>query len=865
MPSRARSAPSSSARPTTALARGALRRALLAAAVGLAATPGARAQRPASQLDSAAILHRMHELEVLGSVLYVAAHPDDENTRLISHLSNGLQVRTAYLSLTRGDGGQNLIGAEIGDPLGVLRTQELLEARRIDGGEQFFTRAVDFGYSKTPEETFAKWGRAEVLGDVVRVIRTFRPDAIVTRFATDGSGTHGHHTASALLAHEAFDLAADPQAFPEQVAAGLEPWRTKRLFFNASTWWRKDLPEVAEKEPDRWVRVDVGGYDPLLGASYSEVAGRSRSQHKSQGFGSAESRGELIEYLRLEKGEPLAGPSILDGVETGWARVDGGERAAAALRDLVAAYDPAAPERSAPGLIGLARTLDELAATRDPDRHWARHHAAAARELALQACGVVLEATAPSPRVATGDTIAVTLSALARRPGAAIELVGFVAPDGARVEVGLELPANRAVVREHPFAPSASLPVDEPYWLAGPHGALYRPDLGRYAGIEPASRASATFRAELRTADGTRLEVELAALHKWVDRVDGERLRPLVVAPPASIAVQDPVVLVRGERASVAVEVEALADGLDGALTAVVPPGWTVERAPEPVERLRRGERQLRSVELRKTPDARRGVLRWRFDGPKGSTERELRVIDAPHVLPQTWYAPAEVVLVPEDVHVTVARVGYVDGAGDDVPAALRRLGVEVLRVDPATARAEDLAACDAIVTGVRAYNTVPALARFQRELLAWVERGGTLVVQYNTNGSDLVLDAKRIGPFPFSITRQRVTVEEAAPAFLVPEHPLLSRPNRLEARDFEGWVQERGIYFAGDLAPQYAAPIAWSDPGEEPASGALIACDHGRGRFVYTGLSLFRQLPAGVPGAYRLLANMIARRGEGE
>ncbi|HTF90560.1 MAG TPA: PIG-L family deacetylase, partial [Planctomycetota bacterium] len=359
-------------------------RSLFALALGFLAASPASAQRPPPQLDAAAILHRMHKLEVLGSVLYIAAHPDDENTKLISYFSNGRQVRTAYLSLTRGDGGQNLIGPELGDALGILRTQELLEARRIDGGEQFFTRAVDFGYSKNPEETFAKWGRQEILGDVVRVLRQFRPDVIITRFATDGSGGHGHHTASALLASEAFDLAADPRAFPEQIAAGLEPWQAKRLFFNASSWWSKDLPAQAQADPSTWATIDVGGFDPLLGTSYTELAGRSRSQHKSQGFGAAETRGELTEYLRLDKGAKLASADIFGGVELSWKRVAGSERVQALVRELEESFDLRAPDKSVAKLGALVAALDELAAAKGPEHRWAKLQAEAGRQLIFQ-------------------------------------------------------------------------------------------------------------------------------------------------------------------------------------------------------------------------------------------------------------------------------------------------------------------------------------------------------------------------------------------------------------------------------------------------------------------------------------------------
>jgi len=832
----------------------------LAACCALVLARAATPQQPAAQLGSSAILHRMHKLGVVGSVLYIAAHPDDENTRLISYLSNGKLVRTGYLSLTRGDGGQNLIGPELGDALGVLRTQELLEARRIDGGEQFFTRAVDFGYSKTPEETFEKWGREAVLGDVVRVLRKFRPDVIITRFASDGSGGHGHHTASALLAREAFDLAADPRAYPEQLAQGLEPWQAKRLFFNASTWWNPKLADEARKDPSRWVEVDVGGYDPLLGASYTEIAGRSRSQHKSQGFGAAETRGALTEYLRLEHGQALAGPDPLAGVQLGWTRLPGGERVDAALRELLQGYDLRAPQASVPQLAKLVGVLDELAASGAPERGWARHHARAARELALQLCGTVVEATAGVRSVAQGDSLAVTLTAVQRQPGPALQLVKTTAPGGAATVVDQPLTWNRPLAREFRFTAAADADFDQPYWLAEPHAALYRPR-GASTGIEPVARSVASFGCTLRVTAGLEVEVEQALAYKWVDRVAGERTRPAIVTPVASLEIADPVVLVTGERATVALEVLALRDELSGELEVRAPDGWVVERPPAAIAQLARGERQELEVGLRRTATARAGKLQLAFAGRAGRSDRTMHVIDYPHILPQTWYTPAEVTLLPLQVAVDVRTVGYIEGAGDDVAQAIERLGVAIERLDPATATPADLERCDAIVVGIRAYNTVRALADLQPRLLAYVERGGTLLVQYNTNGDDLVLPAKRLGPHPFALTRTRVTLEEAPATFLDAQHPLLTTPNALTAADFDGWVQERGLYFAGELDARYTAPIGWNDPGESQASGALIACDHGAGRFIYTGISLFRQLPAGVPGAYRLLANLLARR----
>jgi len=453
---------------------------------------------------------------------------------------------------------------------------------------------------------------------------------------------------------------------------------------------------------------------------------------------------------------------------------------------------------------------------------------------------------------------------LQRAQGAALEVVGVTGPDGTTTAVGETLSWNRALERPLTWSVPAAQPTDQPYWLSAPHGALYQPDRARHAGIEPVAAGAATFRVELRLPDGSSVHVDRQAMQTWVDRVAGERTRPVTITPVASITVSDPVALVLGGRASVDVEIEALTDGLSGELGATLPAGWTLQAAPAPVQALALGERTTQRLELVAGPQAERGVMHVAFKGPRGTADRTLHVIDYPHILPQTWSTPADVLLVPARIDVTTKLVGYIEGAGDEVPLALERLGVVVERIDPATAHAADLARCDAIVTGIRAYNTVPALAHFQEQLLRYVQDGGTLVVQYDTNGGDLVLPANRIGPYPFELTRDRVTVEEAVPTFLAPTHPLMTTPNALQASDFDGWVQERGLYFAGALDPGYVPLIAWSDPGETPLDGALIACDYGKGRFVYTGLSLFRQLPAGVAGSYRILANLIARRSDG-
>lgn len=813
------------------------------------------AQRPPAQPNAAEILHRMQKLNVLGSVLYIVAHPDDENTRLITWLANGKKVRTGNLSLTRGDGGQNLIGSELGDALGIIRTQELMEARRIDGGEQFFTRAVDFGYSKTADESFAKWGKQEVLSDVVRVIRQFRPDIIITRFSHVPGGTHGHHTASAILAHEAFDLAGDPKAFPEQLKEGLEVWQPRRLFHNGSTWWRKDLEEVAKTDPD-WFAVDVGGYDPLLGVSYTELAGRSRSMHKSQGFGAAETRGEQLEYLHLEKGDRPKGDDIFEGIDMTWGRVKAGGEYQMRVNALIAAYDLQQPEKSSPLLEALAVELSAIR-PKDPLVAYTLDRLAI---LVQHTTGTTVELHGSLPYYAYGSPMSLELEALLRSNA---EMTLHHTADLVGSDIALE--SGRLISAPISFDQQGA--VDQPFWLSSPSkGALYS--------IEPTSRVGAPISmgnlstnvslTHARSHDGS---IPVQAYYKWVDRVDGERIRPVYVTPVASVIPKASNLISRGGTQTIEVEVEALTDSLTGQLNITLPPAWGTTKDIKSVNILKRNERQRFTFQMMPGDKAAGGVASFEFVGPKGKADRTLHEIDYPHIMPQVYYTPAEVKLVPLDVRTTAKTVGYVKGAGDDVPQALEQLGVTVEMIDPATATAEGLRKYDAIVTGIRAYNANTGMRELHPLLMRYAEEGGTLVIQYNTSprffsgNSDFQIDPATLGPHPFTISRGRVTVEEAPPTFLAKDHPLLNTPNTITAADFEGWVQERGLYFADAIDPQYTPIIAWNDPGEDPLKGALITCDHGKGRFIYTGISFFRQLPAGVPGAYRLFANLISKR----
>lgn len=821
---------------------------LAAAGAGVTARP-AFAQAPWPTVDAAELALALERLRVVGSVLYVAAHPDDENTALLAWLSKGRRLRTGYLALTRGDGGQNLIGSEIGPALGVIRTQELLAARRIDGAEQLFTRAIDFGYSKSPEETLQVWDREAVLSDVVRVVRSFRPDVLITRFPPDGRGGHGQHTASALLALEAFRAAGDPGRFPEQIAAGLAPWQPKRIFWN--TW----DPQATAGAPV--LAVDVGAYDPLLGEAYSELAARSRSQHKSQGFGAAGRRGTLPVYLELMESvvEGEAAPADpFEGIDLTWSRLPGGEAVDGALADAIQAFEPEKPSVVLPH---LARALERLRSL--PPDPWLPVAEKEITGVMRAAAGLWLEVIAAEPTVVPGGRVAVTVRALNRSP-AAVRLTGLELPFAG----GAGQPAvpDAPLVNNQPYELEAelSVPPDQPptrhYWLREPPAnGLYRvPDPSLIGLPEAPSPLTAHFTLEVA---GQQLAFHLPVRYRWTDPVLGERYRPVEIVPPVTVELPERVMIFpdAGSR-EVMVTVRAGVAEAAGTLSLALPPGFAASPGEIPFSLAQAGQAESLSFQVTPPAGAGAGPLTAVATVDGRSLSRELAVIDHPHIPVQTLLPPAQARLVRVDLATRGREIGYVMGAGDQVPEVLRQLGYPVTLLSDEDLAQGDLARFDAIVTGVRAYNTRDRLAQLNPRLLEYVRGGGTLVVQYNTSHR-LVME--ELAPFPLTLSRERITVEEAPVRLLAPEHPLLTTPNRITPADFQGWVQERGLYFPGEWDPRYQAVIASADPGEESLPGGLLYARYGDGAYVYTGYAFFRQLPAGVPGALRLFANLLA------
>jgi LmbE family N-acetylglucosaminyl deacetylase len=820
------------------------------------------AHASSSQPNAAEVQLALRKLGVAGSVLYVAAHPDDENTNLLTYLSKEKLVRTGYLSLTRGDGGQNLIGPEQGADLGVIRTQELLAARRLDGAEQFFTRARDFGYSKNPEETLRIWSKDAVLADVVYVIRRFRPDVIITRFSPEPTDTHGHHTASAQLALAAFHAAADPGFHPEQLAAGMHVWQARRILWNRSSWSIKPDDDLSG-----FLKMDVNAYNPLLGVSCGELAADSRSMHKSQGFGVARSRGPIVEYFKLlDQANPAApmSRSFLDGLDLSFTRF----KAPTALKRLLALagrdFAPAAPHTIIPTLFRLDKALDAL-----PDAGWRAKKQAEVRDLIVACAGLFAEAAAADFRVVPGHSLAVTATAINRSPASiTLRALSFVGGDVVDLAGADSLPKPLGSVEiKKTFRVSPDLPLTTPYWLEQPPGPglFHTPDATLTGLPEAASPLQVDFTFEIA---GHPLVLRRAIDFKWTDPVAGERHRPLEIAPLLSVKPALPMLLSpNGEARALTVRLCGQAPEVSGTLRLDLPAGWLATPASVPFSLVEKG--MPKEFTFRISPpkaDKRRtsiGTLRAVAEVGGRKYASGVEHVEHAHIPVQAVLTNADVRLAAFPMERQGTRIGYIPGPGDEVPSALRQAGYEVTMIGdevlgnlPGTGAL--LANFDAVVVGVRAFNTSEPLRSAQPALLAYVQAGGRLIVQYNTNNRLAPLTTP-LGPFPLEIGRERVTDENAAVELLSPDQPVLHAPNEITGDDFAGWVQERGLYFASRWDARYQAVLRMHDPGEAPLDGGILWARHGKGVFVYTGLAFFRQLPAGVPGAFRLFANLLA------
>lgn len=800
-------------------------------------------------------------LSVVGSILYVAAHPDDENTRLLSWLVGSRGLTASYVSLTRGDGGQNLIGQELSALLGLIRTHELLAARRIDGARQYFTRAIDFGYSKTAEETMALWDAGEkdaVLSDLVRVVRHTRPDVIITRFSTEPPN-HGHHIASALLARQAFTAAADPDRFHGQRQDGHNPHAAVRLFENKSHWRFKEGEDLG-----KYHQLDVGAFSPLIGRSFAELAAASRTMHKSQGFGSAPSHGPQPEYFELIESRD-SGPRVVGdpfaGLDFTWRRFPGTEKVLATLETLNRTFDPRQPARSVPALVEVRKAIASLPAATDAGlvAFYRAEKLRAIDALLIDLTGLFLDARSPSPEVIPHAVGKVTFVAWPRS-GGEVELTAVRWPDGRNEDVKKALgPTPLKLETDYRVAPDQ--PWSTPFWLRSARkGHLF--DVPGYQGIHPQGPADVSLTASLKVS-GQRVDVVVPVRQSWVDPVHGERFRPVEVLPPVTLTPTRPtLMLANGKPGKLAVRVVAHGGAATGEVSIKAPEGWKVSGVGA-FTLDKGGESELVfEVTAPVSRDASRNdtqrvplTLTARVGGTEVSVQR--RVIDHPHIPTTTVLSESAVTAVVFPFAPGLKRIGYVVGPGDEVMGSLVSVGYEVTALPVEQLAREDLAKFDAIVVGVRAFNQEPALVHQHKRLMDYVKNGGTYLVQYQVSSRFRPLGEIPIGPASFSIAQGRVTDERAAIKALDPK--IMAGPNRLGNQDFEGWVQERGLYFAEKWDKSYVPLFEMADPNESPQQGSTLAVRHGKGAFIYTGLSFFRQLPEGVPGAYRLFANLLS------
>ncbi|MBU0695484.1 MAG: PIG-L family deacetylase [Bacteroidetes bacterium] len=785
------------------------------------------------QLNSSEILQGIKKLNVTGSVLYIAAHPDDENTRLLAYLSKEKGYKTGYLALTRGDGGQNLIGNEQSEDLGLIRTQELLAARRNDGALQFFTRANDFGFSKTPEETFKIWNKDSILSDVVYIIRKFRPDVIITRFPPDERAGHGHHAASSILAQEAFDAAANPNKFPEQLKE-VSVWQAKRILWNNYNFGGNDNTSNDQ------LKIDVGVYNPLLGKSYGEIAAESRSMHKSQGFGSSKQRGSAIEYFSVWKGVLPKG-DLMEGIKTDWTRFDKTTDIQHLISNLKSDFQADQPEKSIPVLLSLYRSFDLSNA--DPIYQTKTKEV---KDLILACSGTWFEAYAEKPAVAINTSYKVRVDAISQLKDVSITIK--------RLGKSTVLAANQLQTIDGSIT---SEEISQPYWLKNAHEVgMYK--IGDQNNLNYPEGMPAQSIDFLVNINDVNLSFTRPIVYKYTDQVRGEVYQPLAITPPVTINLDSKAFIFNGaETKNITLKLKTFKDDSKGTLSLALPKGWTASPSTFNFDLKKYGEEITVAFKISAQANATNGDLKASLIIDGKTYSKGIKIIAYEHIPTITYFPSAEAKLVKLDLKTTAKNIGYIMGAGDLVPDMLKEIGLNVTMLSENEIMNGDLSKYDAIIAGVRTYNVNDRIAFEQPKLLKYVESGGVYLVQYNVN-RPLMMD--QIGPYPFVISRDRVTEEDATVNFIKPESKALNYPNKITAKDFENWIQERGIYFAQSVDPHYEKPLSMKDTGEKESDGSLLIANYGKGKYVYTGLDFFRELPAGVPGAYRLLMNLISK-----
>ncbi len=810
------------------------------------------AQKP-DKLTSAELFHEIQKLNFLGTALYVAAHPDDENTSLISYMANHEKARTVYLSMTRGDGGQNLIGPELRELLGVLRTQELLAARHMDGGEQRFTRANDFGFSKHPNETLKIWDKDKVLSDVVWAIRNIKPDVVINRFdhRTPGS-THGHHTSSAILSMEAFDLANDPNVYSNQLQ-WTTPWQPKRIFYNTS-WWQYGSQEAFEKvDKSGMVQLDVGTYYPELGLSNNEIAAMARSQHLCQGFGRLTDRGSSNEFIELLKGEMPKENNVFEGINTTWSRVEGGEAVGDILYKVEENFDFQNPSKHIPELVKAYQLLQDV-----EDEHWKTLKSEELKNIILAAAGLYLEASSKSSSATPGSKATINIETINRTaPSITLKEIEIIGAD-AKLSPNKILGDNQRENFEISFTVPESTSYTSPYWLNEPGtlGTYTVKDQSLIGKPETPSAFKAVFTLVI---NGVSIPFEKSVVHRYSKPDKGELYEPFAILPEVTSKIDEKVLIfANSDTKEVQVKVRAGKNDVSGSVALNHPSGWVVSPSTIPFSIAQKGEEISLIFNVTPPNKESEGKIEPKVTVNNKVFDKELVEINYDHIPKQSVLLPSEAKVVRMDIKKSGEHIAYIMGAGDNVPESLEQIGYQVHLVDPNDIQEGDLDRYDAVVVGIRAYNVVDALKFKQPILFDYVNKGGTMIVQYNTAGR-WSRQFENIAPYDVTLSSDRVTDENAKVKIVAPNNSLVNFPNTITEKDFDGWVQERGLYFPSEWSSEFTPVLSMKDEGESEKQGSLIVAPYGEGHYIYTGLSFFRELPVGVSGAYKLFANMLS------
>lgn len=806
-----------------------------------------KAQSP-DTYTSSEIFQQIKKLNVLASVLYVAAHPDDENNALLPYLAKGKLYRTAYLSMTRGDGGQNLLGDEQGIELGMIRTEELLAARKIDGAEQYFTRAYEFGFSKSAAEALRIWDEQKILSDVVWVIRKYQPDVIVKRFPPDKRAGHGHHAASSILAQEAFTAAADPTKFPEQFKYGVKPWQAKRILWNTYNFGGNNTTSEDQ------LKIDIGGYNPLIGESYGELGGEARTMHKSQGEGRPRRRGESYEYFVTTGGEAPKN-DLMDGIVTSWKRVPGGAPIETMIDSVISQYNIDQPDLSVPALVKIYQAIKNL-----PEGNWRNKKLEEVQKIIIECSALFVEATSTQPQAVQGGNLPINF-VVNKREGvdAVIKNIGVENFD---TSINVTLGNNQNITLDKTIQVANDKPISQPYWLVYPlkGGAFDVRDqtlIGK-AWNDPSFQASFTI-----NVDGEDFTIKRPVQYRYIDPVKGDTYQPIPLLPKIELKYdKDNYISLNGQQTTSNLLVKSnTGDNLEKyAIEEKTTGEWKKNEKPKQPNTLKNYQETIVTgfTPLSKLQNEKNEL----YGEAKNGTElydSYTKVIAYNHIPTITYFPKAEANLVKLDIKIIGKKIGYIVGAGDKVPDALEAMGYDVTFLSEKDITDENLKQYDAIITGIRAYNLYEYLSNKNDVLMRYVKNGGNMIVQYMK--SNQVGDKSiTVGPYIFRISSgSRITEEDAKVTFLLPENSVLNYPNKITEKDFEGWVQERSTYQAIVFDAHYELPLGMNDTGEEQSNGSLAIAKYGKGNFVYASLVFFRQLPAGVPGAYRLMANLIA------